>query len=636
MSLAGDTVGAKLAWSNFKKLRDSINNRKKFEERNFKAQKVGQNLDSPANIWRTAKGFMDWESSGGPPSQLNVDNNLITKAGSIATKMNEFVIQKVTKIRNSIPFLTNTFEKCKSMMEDKSCKLALSHVTIKKVNELLKSLKNTRSTSIDELDNFCIKISADIIDKPLHHVVTLSVQQQKFPTGWKYSKVIPLHKKGCKLDRQNYRPVAILSPLSKILEKIIYEQLYGYFTRNKIFHNNLHGYREHRSTQTALMTMYDRWVKAAASSQVSGVVLLDLSAAFDLADPLLLIEKLRIYGIQEDLVSWIQSYLTDRHQAVWLDHALSEFLHTEVGVPQGSNLGPLFFLIFFNDLPDSLDNDVDSYADDTSITATANTVDEISKSLTKDCEKVSGWMRANKLKLNAGKTHIMTVGTRERLVTLPDTVQVTMDNVLLVEDPEKTELLLGCHIQSNLKWQKQISTLLGKLRIRLAGLLKLKFIVPYSMLKTISDGLFNSVLVYCLPLYGGMDVGDQKDLQVMQNKVAQIVTRSPPRAARAPLYNKLGWLTVNQLVFNHSVLAVYKLRTNREPEYLASLLTRDNRNSRIIIPNITMRLAQDSFSMRGAESWNSIPLAIRRNVKIGSFKTQVKKWINENVQQFLE
>ena len=128
------------------------------------------------------------------------------------------------------------------------------------------------------------------------------------------SKVIPLHKKGCKLDRQNYRPVAILSPLSKILEKIIYEQLYGYFTRNKIFHNNLHGYREHRSTQTALMTMYDRWVKAAASSQVSGVVLLDLSAAFDLVDPLLLIEKLRIYGIQEDFFSWIQSYLTDRHQ----------------------------------------------------------------------------------------------------------------------------------------------------------------------------------------------------------------------------------------------------------------------------------------------------------------------------------
>ena len=141
------------------------------------------------------------------------------------------------------------------------------------------------------MDNFCVKLAADKIDKPLHHIITLSILQNKFPRGWKYSKVIPLHKKECKLDRKNYRPVAILSPLSKILEKIAYEQLYVYFNKNKIFDPNLHGYRQHRSTQTALMVMYDRWVKAAAVGQVSGAVLLDLSAAFDLVDPELLLER---------------------------------------------------------------------------------------------------------------------------------------------------------------------------------------------------------------------------------------------------------------------------------------------------------------------------------------------------------
>ena len=219
----------------------------------------------------------------------------------------------------------------------------MGHVTIEKVNKLLKSLKNTRSTSIDELDNFCVKISADIIDKPLYHIITLSIIQKKFPRNWKYSKVIPLHKKGDRLDRKNYRPVAILSPLSKILQKVMYEQLYNYFTENKIFSPDLHGYRQHRSTQTALMTMYDRWVKAAASGKVSGALLLDLSAAFDLVDPELLIQKLQIYGLQEDYLSWIHSYLTGRHQAVWLDHSFSEFLHCEVGVPQGSNLGHFSF-----------------------------------------------------------------------------------------------------------------------------------------------------------------------------------------------------------------------------------------------------------------------------------------------------
>ena len=388
-ALAGHTEAAREAWAEYKKSRNKVNNRKKFEEKSFKSEKICQNLDSPTKTWQTAKSFMDWEDSGGPPTQLCVGNQLITKASLIASEMNQFFIQKVRTIRNGIQHLPNLFTKCKDIMRDKNCKLGLKHVPLSKVNKLLKKLKNTRSTAIDELDNYCVKVSADVIDKPLHHIITLSILLNRFPRSWKYSKVIPLHKKGCKLEKKNYRPVAILSPLSKILEKVVYEQLYDYFSKNKIFDPNLHGYRQHRSTQTALMVMYDRWIQAAAAGQVSGAVLLDLSAAFDLVDPDLLIKKLRIYGLEEDFLYWINSYLSERHQAVWQDHTLSDFLHCEVGVPQGSNLGPLFFLIFFNDLPSTLENEVDSYADDTTITATAPTVAEIGSSLTEDCAKVS-------------------------------------------------------------------------------------------------------------------------------------------------------------------------------------------------------------------------------------------------------
>ena len=139
------------------------------------------------------------------------------------------------------------------------------------------------------------------------------IMQKKFPSCWKFTKIVPLHKKNSTLKIENYRTVAILSPLSKILEKVAYEHIYNYFDRNKLFHPSQHGYWKGRSTMTALLSMYDKWVWAASNSQVSGVVLVDLSAAFDLVSPALLIQKLKIYGIDDDFATWILSYVCDQH-----------------------------------------------------------------------------------------------------------------------------------------------------------------------------------------------------------------------------------------------------------------------------------------------------------------------------------
>ena len=249
--------------------------------------------------------------------------------------------------------------------------------------------------------------------------------------------------------------------------------------------------------------IHDRWVKAAAAGQVSGAVLLNLSAAFDLVDPSILLQKLRVYGLDKDMIQWIESYLTERRQGVWIDHVLSEYLPCDVGVPQGSILGPLLFLIFYNDLPYSLQCGIDAYDDDSTMTASSANTQEIGQVLTASCTIVSNWMWANKLKLNAGKTHFLTVGTAERLRTLQDTVDVQMEGITLTEGPEKCELLLGIQVQANLKWQAQFKLLHEKLQTRLVGLMKLKFIVETSTMKTITEGLFNSVLVNCLPLFGG-------------------------------------------------------------------------------------------------------------------------------------
>ena len=135
-----------------------------------------------------------------------------------------------------------------------------------------------------------------------------------------------------------------------------------------------------------------------------------------------------------------------------------------------------------------------------------------------------------------------------------------MDDIELQENSENSEKLLGCHIQSNLKWTKQVSKTLSKLQIRLAGLMKIQRYAPLGIRKNLAEGLFNSVLVYCLPLYGGMSKGDINNLQIMQNKAACMVAALPPRSNRVTVFNKVEWLTVQQLVFYHTVVLVFKIR----------------------------------------------------------------------------
>ena len=204
---------------------------------------------------------------------------------------------------------------------------------------------------------------------------------------------------------------------------------------------------------------------------------------------------------------------------------------------------------------------------------------EITDKLTHNCQVVSNWMESNQLKLNAEKTHILTLGTDRRLQMPGNKVSIVMGGVTLEESNEKVETLLGCQIQANLKWLLQVQKLALKLKKRLVGLNHIKFILILSTRRAISDSMFNSVLVYCLPVFGGCDAQEVKEIQVLQNKAARIVTQSPLRAGRQEIFDQ-------------------------QPEYLASRLSRENRNGYIILPKSNLSLHRNSFGYRAAKDLN--------------------------------
>ena len=380
--------------------------------------------------------------------------------------------------------------------------------------------------------------------------------------------------------------------------------------------------------------MYEKWVNASSMGQVSGAVFIDLSAAFDLVPSEILMKKLEIYKFGKCFQNWIYSYMSNRYQAVWIDNTLSDFLPCEVGVPQGSILGPLIFLLYINDLSYQMDCDSDQYADDTTLSATSSSLATTSEILSNNCSTISNWMSENQLKLNPDKTHVLTLGTSRKLTRINDTIQVSMDGIILEESEGRSETILGCEIQNNLKWDFHVQKLRKKLQKRIAGIYKIRNVLPYETLKAISQGWFNSVLIYCLPLFGGCNESDLKDLQVLQNKIGRLVTNSRYDTRRYDIFEKLQWLTVKQQIVYHTVLTVHKIRQNDEPEFLASKLKRDNRNGKIIIPQSNLTLYRKSFLYRGILSWNSLPDDIRKEENSRIFKKLSRCWILQNVSRF--
>ncbi len=352
------------------------------------------------------------------------------------------------------------------------------------VEKQLSHMPENKAVGLDKISSRLFRIAAPIISKPLTSIMNKSLQNGKFMTEWKHAKVIPLHKSGPTIVRNNYRPISIIPILSTVLERFVHRCYCDYLTEFKLFTIAQSGLRKLHSTVTSLVHISDRWLSNIDKGLVTGVVFIDLCKAFDTVNINILLLKLPRYGISGSERKWFESYLTGHTQSVSVDGQLSDPLPVTISVPQGSILGPLLFLLYLNDLP----------ADDTKMDNAKNPEEcnELQKSINDGLSCLKTYFDDNRLSVNVDKCEFMLLGTYQTLRKIPSP-QIHINNEPLRQ--VSVVKYLGIYIDENLHWDHHIDTLVKKISSKIGILRSLRNIVPIDTLKLMYNAIVLPTLI---------------------------------------------------------------------------------------------------------------------------------------------
>lgn len=663
-------------WRQFRSLRNQVTARLRAEKKEWDRKKLDHTENSSTDIWKSVKGCLGW-GGGGPPTQLFSDGKIVSSPSGLASIVNKFFLDKIKRLRESIPaVISDPLSRLREAMKERQCSFSLQPVSVSDVLKIIKGLKNSSATGVDYIDTRTVKLVADLIAPALTHIINLSIRTSTFPNIWKYAKVIPLLKSfQCDpLLPKSYRPVALLPILSKVMEKAVFSQLANYLEQNHIIHPNLHGSRPGHNTSTALIQLYDGWVEAVEEGKMVGVLLCDQSAAFDICDHAILVEKLKLMGVENSAAAWIWSYLSDRQQSCFVDGHLSTAMSLSAcGVPQGSIGGPLLWLCFTSDQPDVIhDHPVDGqdlhrgcgqaaqlerashdkepevvqtgdcgtlvgYVDDGAYSYAHSDPVILSEVLSSKYDLLEDWMNSNKLVINADKTHLMVMGGKSAAAKRTDvSIQAGTFSIF----PTETEKLLGGQLHQSLQWNHHIldheSSLMKQLTTRINGLKKISVNATFNTRLMVANGAVMSKMVYLITLWGGAQQYLLKALQVQQNTAARTVCGFCSHGwSKKKLLNRVGWLSVRQLIYYHTVIQAHKtIKTGKPRPLFDSISTKHPRNTRsAAIGQIRFGeafKAQTSFKYRALHWYNSLPPSVRKG-STAVVKKNLKTWVKENV-----
>ncbi len=516
------------------------------------------------------------------PTSVLHNNRHITEPTEIANAFNDYFVNIGTNLAETIDTTNENTTFINYLQHPTRELFDLKSIHERDILNILNHMDSKSSTGYDSLSNKLLKFIKLEIYKALTLVVNQMLHTGIFPDALKIAKIMPIYKKGDINELSNYRPISLLPTLSKIFERIIYDQLYTHFTENNLLSEQQYGFRSKHSTELAAIKLVDYINKEIDQKNTPVNIYIDLSKAFDTLNFDILLYKLDYYGISGDSLRLIKNYLTNRKQYVIYNTHKSSLTDIKTGVPQGSILGPLLFSIYINDLINvSAKLSYLMYADDTTIYFNLEDfpINNIEYSVSCELSKVHTWLQHNKLSLNADKTKCMTFHTRQKkinpLIFSIDGQQI--ENV-------KHFKFLGIMFDDNLSWNTHVDMVSHKLS-KVVGILgRLKITYPKQALLHIYNSLFVSHLNYGLLLWGRVF----EKIFKLQKKAIRIITHSEYLAHTEPLFKSLGLLKVHDLYNLKLLKFYYNLSYNLLPSYFncyLELLHKENVYNYNLRPN---------------------------------------------------